>query len=129
MSTSTTATKRRPRVSFSRFSQQVLIPKDQKDSKWYSLQERNGLRQDSVQEARRMANVLEAVTTKGGITLEQLLECVGIENFVTRGLAKQVVESSYPRSTFRAKASKAAGHHWQQDVMHNVQAQVEVVQG
>ena len=39
-----------------------------------------------------MAKELEAATTKGGITLEQLHECVGIENFVTRGLAKQVVE-------------------------------------
>ena len=71
-------------VTFSQYSSLVLIPKDR--SKNDSPQDKQRFRQELVQDARHMARILET-TPAYDITPEQLYLCMGIEPFVTPGLA------------------------------------------
>ena len=76
-------------VTFSQYSSLVLIPKDDLHAKKNSPQDEQHFRQELVQDARRMARILES-TPAYNITPEQLYLCVGIEPFVTPGLALRI---------------------------------------
>ncbi len=73
-------------VTFSQYSSLALIPKDDIRSKNNSPQDEQRLLQELFQDARRMARILES-TPAYNITPEDLYLCMGIEQFVTPGLA------------------------------------------
>ena len=84
----------RPRaVTFSQFSELAFIPKDDIESKWYSKQETHGFRRALVRDAKQMSRQIEDAPADAMITLEQLYECIGIEVYVTKGLAKDVAKT------------------------------------
>ena len=88
---STTHTKPRA-VTFSQFSELAFITKDVIQSKkWYTKQENHRFRQTMIGDARRMSGEINNTPVEA-ITPEQLYECVGIEVFITQGLAMHVAE-------------------------------------
>lgn len=89
-----TTTPRGPRaVTFSQFSELVFIPKDDKMecNKSYSTQERRRFRQELIREVQKLSRELNDTPTES-ITPEQLVRCVGIEVFVSKGLVRYVTE-------------------------------------
>ena len=100
----------RPRVRFSQFSQMTMIPKedDQKKSKWFSKQEQRRFRQAVLNDTRRIRDLLQN-TPPQEITQDELFECVGIENFLSRDLAQQVLRKK--RAHVDAILLVQRGHH------------------
>ena len=84
-----TSTKSPRGVLFSDFSQLTFIPKDDAESKWYSPEEKQSNREALIQETRHMLKEISS-TSSDAITSEQLSACIGIELFVTQGLATHV---------------------------------------
>ena len=78
-------------VAFAEFSEMKLVPKDKPGSKWYSSQEIHRLRQELIEDVWRTMREIER-TTSGAVTPGQLLECIGVEDFVTQGLARNLQE-------------------------------------
>ena len=73
----------RPRVQFSEFSQLIMIPYDDAQSKWYTREEQGLFRNAVAVDARRVYNLLQDATPV--LTSEEILyECVGIEKFLVR---------------------------------------------
>ena len=73
----------RPRVQFSKFSQLIMIPYDDAQSKWYTREEEHHFRNAVAVDARRVINLLQDATP--ALTSEEILyECVGIEKFLFR---------------------------------------------
>ena len=79
------------RVTFSPFSELAFIPKDQAESKWYCGQEMDHLRQELLQDAKRMSREMNS-TSPGSIGPDQLYDCLGLEMFVTPGMARRVAD-------------------------------------
>lgn len=83
----------RPRaVSFSEFSSLVFIPKAneaESESMWYSTEEKESIRQDLIRDATRMARTMNGTPVRS-ITPEHLVQCIGLEPFVTPGLARRM---------------------------------------
>jgi len=80
-------------VSFSRYSQLALIPRRtdiEECQLWYTDQEKREIRRALVRDPLRMSAVVDRAGTT--IDLDQLHECVGIETYMTRGLARMVVD-------------------------------------
>ena len=78
-------------VGFTKFSELVLIPKDEPGLKWYNAQEKERFRLELVRDARRLSGELERTGSEAA-TPETLLDCMGIEVFVTRGLLMRMTE-------------------------------------
>lgn len=77
-------------VAFSRYSQMALIPKDKLMSKkWYSSQDRYCFRQDMNEAVRRLSR--EAMDDK--LSQSNVHECVGIEVFLNKDLARRIMEA------------------------------------
>ena len=79
------------KVRFTKFSVLVLIPKDEHGLKWYNSQDREAFRLELVRDVRRLSGELER-TGSEALTPEVLLDCMGIEVFVTRGLLRRMTE-------------------------------------
>lgn len=81
-------------VTFSRFSELAFIPKDDNSSNnWYSSKDNLSFRQALVQDARRMSREIQGAPLDAKILRENLYGCVGIEKFVTKGLAREIQET------------------------------------
>ena len=78
-------------VGFTKFSELVLIPKDEQGLKWYNSQEKAGFHQELVSDVRRLSGELER-TGSEVLTPKVLLNCMGIEVLVTRGLLRRKTE-------------------------------------
>ena len=73
-------------VTFSQYSSLLIISNDNTRIKKNSPQDEQRFRQELVQDARRMARILET-TPAYNVTPQQLYQCMGIEPYVTPGLA------------------------------------------
>ena len=80
------------RVAFTEFSHMAFIPRDDAASKWYSPREKDHFRRVLIEDARRASREINT-TSPGSITPDQLLACVGIEDFITYGMAMRVGEA------------------------------------
>lgn len=81
-------------VTFSRFSELAFIPKDDNSSNnWYSSKDNLSFRQALVKDARRMSREIQGAPLDAKILRENLYGCVGIEKFVTKGLAREIQET------------------------------------
>eukprot|EP00579_Thalassiosira_antarctica_P023696 CAMPEP_0201985246 /NCGR_PEP_ID=MMETSP0904-20121228/86379_1 /ASSEMBLY_ACC=CAM_ASM_000553 /TAXON_ID=420261 /ORGANISM="Thalassiosira antarctica, Strain CCMP982" /LENGTH=137 /DNA_ID=CAMNT_0048538863 /DNA_START=180 /DNA_END=590 /DNA_ORIENTATION=+ len=78
-------------VRFSQFSEVVVFPHEIMDSNAYSPADVRRFKQDLISDARVMARLL-ATSPAVMITEDDLLECIGIELFLKRGLARQAKE-------------------------------------
>ena len=79
-----------PRVRFSKFSQLVIIPYDDMESKWYTQEEEHLFRQSRLTDVRRLRDMLRDAAP--ALICEDILyECLGIENYLTPGTAHHVV--------------------------------------
>lgn len=84
----------RPRslaVHFSQVNHIAVTPKDGIQSKAYSTSDMGRFKQDLVGDVRHMARVL-ANTPAEMITQEDLVECLGLEMFLDRGVARKAQE-------------------------------------
>lgn len=61
-------------------------------SKWFSKQERAQFRKSLIRDSERMLKEFEDAPEDDFISRDQLLACVGIEMFVSKGLAGYVKE-------------------------------------
>ena len=75
-------------MSFSHFSEGTLIPEDEPETKWYSEEEEANFRQTRLNDVRRVSRAMERTPADAMVTEDQILNCVGIESFVTEGLAQ-----------------------------------------
>ena len=78
-------------VRFSKFSEMVVFPHEIMDSNAYSPANLRRFKQDFISDARVMAKLL-ATAPAVILTEDDLLECIGIELFLKRGLARQAKE-------------------------------------
>ena len=76
-------------VTFSETSHLVYIHKDDDESKWYSSQERRVYQRELAIDIARMSREINDAPA-GSISKDQLYKCVGIEMFLTQGLANRV---------------------------------------
>ena len=87
---STAATFAPPRVRISKFSQLVIIPYDDMESKWYTQDEQHLFRQTRLTDIRRLRDMLRDAAP--ALMCEDILyECLGIENYLTPHTARRVV--------------------------------------
>ena len=78
------------RVHFSKFSQLVIIPYDDMESKWYTQEEEHLFRQSRLTDVRRLRDMLRDAAP--ALICEDILyECLGIENYLTPCTAHRVV--------------------------------------
>ena len=98
---SSTSSKSTREVTFSQSSQLAFIPEDNAESKWYSTQEKQKHQEELIRDVRRMRNeinrwqyesLINSSSPSNNITSEQLIKCIGIEAFVTQGLAMNLVK-------------------------------------
>jgi len=68
-----------------------MIPMDDFGPKWYSMQEKRGIRDELIRDIRQMTREIQDTPTDT-ITPEQLNMCLGIELFLSPGLARQAAE-------------------------------------
>ena len=75
------------KVSFSQFSNMVIIPNSGREApeRWYSHLDCNRFRQATLNDARRMSRLL-ATTPREMITQDELQECLGIETYLDRDM-------------------------------------------
>lgn len=83
-------------VTFSQYSDLILIPKDKSESKSYTKEENRRMRKALVRDTRELSRKI-ANSQPGELTdeelYEQLYECIGLEAFATKGLAQYVAET------------------------------------
>ena len=89
MSDNSMSTSSPQKVTFSQYSQLAFVPRDDAESKWFSSQEKRSNREELIQDTRHMMKEINS-TPPNSITAEQLCNCIGIEVFVTQGLAAHV---------------------------------------
>lgn len=82
-------------VSFSVTSELYVIHASRKDdisAAWYSSREKRGFRQSMLASIRQVTREIEELPPGATMTDEQLLNCLGIESFLTKGAARNVAE-------------------------------------
>ena len=91
MSTMSTA---RPRsVTFSPICDVAYVAKEDNPSKkWYSSKDKKYFRRALLRDGKQLSVMVEDLPAEAVLTPDQLLECLGIEIFVTRGLAEHVMQ-------------------------------------
>ena len=90
-----------PRVRFSEFSQLVIIPYDDVESKWYTQEEQRHFYQACLSDIRRLGDMLRNATP--ALMGEDILyECIGIENYLSPCIARRVVlkKQAYSEAVF-----------------------------
>ena len=107
---STAATFAPPRVRFSKFSQLVIIPYDDMESKWYTQDEQHLFRQSRLTDVRRLSDMLRDAAP--ALICEDILyECLGIENYLTPGTARRVVLKKQAHSEAVLSVQMTQGDH------------------
>lgn len=79
-------------VAFTQYSELAFIPRDDAQYKWHSTQDKLLFRQSLIQDINRVSRDFQDAAARATVTPELLQECVGIEPFVTNGLAKHIDE-------------------------------------
>jgi hypothetical protein len=79
-----------PRVGFSKFSQLVIIPYDDMESKWYTREDQRHFYQARRSDIRKLRDMLRDGIPALGCE-DILCECLGIENYLTPCIARRVV--------------------------------------
>lgn len=78
-------------VTFSQYSQLAVVPRAEfPDSCWYSPKDKTRFHRTVAKDVMRMMQVIEDTPADAKFTPEQLYEFVGIEIFVTKGMAGYV---------------------------------------
>eukprot|EP01083_Nonionella_stella_P041668 112884_1 len=105
----------RPRsVTFSHFCDVAYVAKEDTPSKkWYSARDKKRFHRSLLRDAKQMSTEVGDLPTEVTLTPEQLIECLGIEIFVTSGLAKYVLKT---RNAHVAAVLSEQSHQEQQGV-------------
>jgi hypothetical protein len=78
-------------VQISHFSQLVIIPYDDAESKWYTQEEMRRFKESRLTDIRTLRDLLQDATP-ALISEETLCECVGMENFISSSTAHLVLQ-------------------------------------
>ena len=92
-----TSTASRPKtVTFSQFSELGFIPKDKESTrKWYTPQDTHHFRQVLAQDILSMKMKIQRMPQKAVLSPEDVYNCVGIEVFLTNGLALRMRDERF----------------------------------
>jgi hypothetical protein len=76
-------------VSFSEYSELYLFPVVEQDisTTWYSSQDKQGFRRSIAASIRGVSREIEELPAGTPMTQEQLISCLGIDKFITMGVA------------------------------------------
>lgn len=82
-------------VTFSEFSNLAVITQERAGAKsaWYSSEDRTRFSRQVTRDARQISRYIDSTTADDVMTPEQLYECVGIEMFISRGLAGHIKDT------------------------------------
>ncbi|KAL7438379.1 hypothetical protein ACHAXH_007599 [Discostella pseudostelligera] len=92
--TNTTTSMKAQAVTFSVSSELYILPAGKQDGSatWYSSQDKQYFRRSMVSSIRKASQEIEKLPPGATMTKEQLIDCLGIELFITKGAARSAAE-------------------------------------
>jgi hypothetical protein len=88
------STDRSQAVSFAVYSELYIIPAGDHHGSaiWYSSQDKQEFRRSMVRDIKKVSRVIDGLPMEGSFTQDQLIDCLGIELFISKGAARSAAE-------------------------------------